>query len=72
MKMKWTADDRQAMSEHVIDHDGSVHDWRVEQLTRLGVAATLAETYADQVDWHQVARLVRRGCSPPLALRIVL
>jgi hypothetical protein len=31
----------------------------------------LAEAYADRLDWHQVARLVRRGCPPLLALRIV-
>jgi hypothetical protein len=33
--------------------------------------ALLAEVTADQVDWHQVASLVRRGCPPQLALRIV-
>jgi len=26
--------------------------------------------YADRIDWHQIARLVR-GCPPRLALRIV-
>jgi hypothetical protein len=26
---------------------------------------------ADQVDWHQVARLVQQGCPPRLALSIV-
>jgi hypothetical protein len=31
---------------------------------------TLAEIYADRIDWHQVARLARRGCPPGLALRI--
>jgi hypothetical protein len=55
-----------------IDHDYSlVHNWRVSQLTRLGVPGPLAEIYADRIDWHQVARLVRRGCPPGLALRIV-
>jgi hypothetical protein len=49
-----------------------VHDWRVDRLTRLGVPGSLAEVYADRLDWHQVARLVRRGCPPRLALRIVL
>ena len=49
-----------------------VHAWRVAQLTRLGIPGTLAEIYADQLDWHQIATLVRRGCSPLLALRIVL
>ena len=48
------------------------HDWRVDRLTRLGVPGSLAEVYADRLDWHQVARLVQRGCPPRLALRIVL
>ena len=49
-----------------------VHDWRVDRLTRLGLPGSLAEVYADRLDWHQVARLVQRGCPPRLALRIVL
>ena len=49
-----------------------VHSWRVDRLTRLGVPGALAEAYADRLDWHQVARLVRRGCPPRLALRIAL
>jgi hypothetical protein len=48
----------------------SVHHWRASQLRRLGVPEAMAEIYADRVDWHQVARLVQRGCSPSLALRI--
>ena len=48
-----------------------VHHWRVSQLTRLGVPGPLAEIYADRIDWHQIARLVRRGCPPRLALRIL-
>jgi hypothetical protein len=47
-----------------------VHNWRVAQLTRLGVPGSLAEVYAGRLDWHQVARLVQRGCPPRLALRI--
>ena len=55
-----------------INHEDSlVHEWRVAQLTRLGIPGLLAETAADDVDWHQIARLVQRGCSPRLALRIV-
>ena len=51
-------------------HDESlVHEWRVTQLTRLGIPGPLAE--AGSVDWHQIARLVQRGCSPRLAVRIV-
>jgi hypothetical protein len=51
--------------------DMLVHNWRVSQLTRLGISGLLAEIYADGVDWHQIARLVQRGCPPHLALRIV-
>ena len=47
-----------------------VHAWRVSRLTRLGIPGSLAEIYADRLDWHQVAALVRRGCPPLLALRI--
>jgi hypothetical protein len=43
----------------------------VTQLERLGIPARLAEAAAGHVDWHQVATLVQRGCSPQLALRIV-
>ena len=55
-----------------IDRDQSlVHRWRVSQLARLGIPQPLAEAYAERVDWHQIARLVQRGCPPRLALRIV-
>ena len=54
-----------------IDHtQSSVHDWRVSQLTRLGIPGPLAEVYADRTDWHRIAQPVRRGCLPQLALRI--
>jgi hypothetical protein len=57
--------------EAISRDDMRVHNWRVSQLTRLGVPEPLAEIYADRIDWHQIARLVRRGCPPHLALRIV-
>jgi hypothetical protein len=57
--------------EAVSNKDRPVHAWRVSQLTRLGIPRSLAEAYADHLDWHQIARLVRRGCPPLLALRIV-
>ena len=58
--------------QEAIGHDESlVHNWRVSQLERLGVPEPLAEIYADCIDWHQMARLVRYGCPPRLALRIV-
>ena len=55
-----------------LDEELLVHTWRVDRLTRLGVPGSLAQVYADRLDWHQVARLVQRGCPPRLALRIVL
>ena len=57
--------------EAIGQDDRVVHDWRVAQLKRLGIPALLAETSADHVDWHRVAELIRRGCPPLLALRIV-
>ncbi len=54
-----------------IGHDDLlVHDWRVSQLKRLGIPGPLAEVYADHVNWHQIAQLVRRGCPARLAIRI--
>ena len=60
------------LRHEAIDHeDRLVHEWRVAQLTRLGVPWSLAQMAADHVDWHQVARLVQGGCPPRLALQIV-
>jgi hypothetical protein len=54
-----------------ISHDDPVvHDWRVSQLTRLGIPWLAAEVNADHVDWHQIAQLVQRGCPARLAIRI--
>jgi hypothetical protein len=63
----------QAVACHeVIDHDEyRVYQWRVTQLKRLGIPGPLAETDADNVDWHQIASLVQHGCPPRLALRII-
>jgi hypothetical protein len=70
--MEPPATGRYAAGHCAIGHDELlVHNWRVTRLTRLGIPRSLAETYADRIDWHQVARLVRRGCPPRLALRIV-
>jgi hypothetical protein len=49
----------------------AVHAWRVSRLTGLGLARAIAEAVADQVDWHEVARLVQRGCPALLAVAIV-
>ena len=60
------------IGHEAVNHDDLlVHTWRVAQLTRLGIPRSLAEAYADHLDWHRVARLVQRGCPPRLALRIV-
>ena len=48
-----------------------VRVWRAEQLRRLGLSRFFADVFADAVDWHQFAALVRRGCPPMLALEIV-
>jgi hypothetical protein len=48
-----------------------VHEWRTEQLEILGLSRVAAERAATQVDWHQVADLVKRGCSAQLALEIL-
>ena len=57
--------------EAAVYGEPSVHNWRVSRLDRLGIPASLAEVYAERVDWHEVARLVQRGCPPLLALRIL-
>src|SRR5215469_8704490 len=55
-----------------IDHDvGLVREWPIAGLSGLGIPWALARAAADYLDSHQVASLVRRGCLPRLALRIV-
>jgi hypothetical protein len=45
--------------------------WRREQLLALGASRSLANAYAELVDWHEVSALVEQGCPPDLALEIV-
>jgi len=47
-----------------------VYAWRVEQLARLGISIVMAGALANVVDWHDVARLVHKGCPAELALEI--
>ena len=49
-----------------------VRAWRAEQLRNLGLPFVLAESFADNVDWHALADLIDRGCPLHLALDIVL
>lgn len=53
------------------DEDARVYAWRVERLSYLGLSKLVASAVAPLVDWHEIARLVERGCSPELALEIV-
>jgi hypothetical protein len=48
-----------------------VREWRAEQLRRLCLPSILAETFADDVDWHALSALIERGCPLGLALEIV-
>jgi hypothetical protein len=63
--------DLEAALDDVESRELLVHDWRVEQLRRLGVPHEQAEAFAGRVDWHEIADLVERGCPPDLALEIV-
>jgi hypothetical protein len=56
--------------EDTTDEELSIQAWRVEQLRRLGLSRIIAAAFAAFVDWHEVAALVARGCSPQLALEI--
>ena len=61
-----------ATPDELIDQKaGAVHDWRVRQLVRLGLAWPVAEAVAGTVDWHDVAKLVQRGCPAALAVTIL-
>lgn len=53
------------------EEDARVYAWRVEQLSGLGFSDVIASAVASFVDWHEIAGLVERGCSPELALEIV-
>jgi hypothetical protein len=51
-----------------------IRHWRLEQLQRAGYGRREARVLARrvEVDLHQAINLVSRGCSPELALRILL
>jgi predicted component of type VI protein secretion system len=53
------------------EEEARVYAWRVERLSGLGLSDLIASAVASFVDWHELARLVERGCSPELALEIV-
>ena len=55
----------------VDDEERHIHAWRMQQLQQLGLSWLLAQVSAPLVDWHDVAALVERGCSPELAVEIL-
>ena len=48
-----------------------IRAWRSEQLRSLGLPPSVADAFADSVDWHDLAALLTRGCPLALALEIV-
>ena len=63
---------RVAVGREAIDLENRLaHEWRVTRLTGLGIPRPMAEAGGDNVDGHQIARLVRRGSPRLLAPRIV-
>jgi hypothetical protein len=56
--------------EEGVDEELLIHDWRAEQLERLGLPRVLAERFAELVDWHELADLIGRGCTLELAFEI--
>jgi hypothetical protein len=58
-------------SEGRVGEDVIVDAWRVEQLRRLGLSRLLAVALAADIDWHELADLLGRGCPLDLALEIV-
>ncbi|MBD0291527.1 MAG: hypothetical protein ICV74_09740 [Thermoleophilia bacterium] len=50
-----------------------VFNWRREELERAGYGRDAAEELADRsdVDLHLAVRLLRDGCPPPMAVRIL-
>ena len=51
-----------------------VERWRAEELERAGYPADAAAELAmrNDVDLHRAAELLKQGCSPDLALQILL
>jgi hypothetical protein len=64
-------EEQESVEVQASDEDERVYAWRVERLSDLGLSNIVASAVAPLVDWHEIARLVERGCSPELALEIV-
>jgi diketogulonate reductase-like aldo/keto reductase len=53
-----------ACHEAINDREDLVHQWRVTQLTRLGIPGPLPEAEADHVDWALRPVAERHGVTP--------
>jgi len=64
------------MELHVLEdtEQQQIELWRTEELERAGYSRRAAGRLAARhdVDLHQAVRLLERGCSPELALKILL
>jgi hypothetical protein len=58
----------------VDDELGRIERWRAEELERAGYTREQATTLAGRhdVDLHDAANILRKGCPPDLALKILL
>jgi hypothetical protein len=54
-----------------VGFDEVVEQWKREQWIRLGWSVDEAVLLASELDYHDVEKLIARGCEPELALRIV-
>jgi hypothetical protein len=63
-----------AQSNQVEQRDAEVLRWRYEELCRAGFETedALIVAAALQIDLHLATKLLRRGCPPQTALRILL
>jgi hypothetical protein len=63
-----------AADTETLDQTGQVEAWRAEQLELAGYGAAAAAELAlcGDVDLHAAVDLLSRGCSPELALQILL
>jgi hypothetical protein len=61
---------------HVIEssEDDRIKSWRAEELERAGYSPRAAGRLAERrdIDLHKAVRLLESGCTPQLALRILL
>lgn len=75
MSMEQTSEDQVTTAEVIAtDEMERVEAWRLEELERAGYGLDAATELSQRhdVDLHGAVALVRRGCPPDLALRILL